>query len=217
MTESPEQAPFCTSDPQIPSGNEAQSVLKPILGFSSSRSLAHRPSPLQLPRTGVIKEDTGPYKNIEIRLSDPTYDLGLGNFGWLLRGDDSVYDDIDLQSEASCGEESCEEMKDIDANMPEEGDDDGSAGEVPDGQEFLDGLDSLEAARPKPSKRQITIPGNRESIWEKPNCLASPPVAIYSGWVDEIAELEASVSMPPGTRYYKVDDSAEADVFDLDG
>ncbi|KAI1356206.1 hypothetical protein F5Y01DRAFT_268902 [Xylaria sp. FL0043] len=235
--------------PQILLENEAQSVLKPILRFSSSRPSARHPPPLQLSRTKFVDEDTEAHKGIAISPSEPTYDLGLGQFG-PSRVDDSPVDelapwwasyqvkirreflnggrvdgfeDIDLQSEAayeeevSCEEEKpCEDMEELSkANMSDEGYETG----ISEGQEFLDGLDNLEAARPKPSKRrQMTIPGNRENIWANPHVLASPcPLASYSGWIDEIADLEASVSLPPGTRYYKVDDQADADESNSDG
>ncbi|KAI1271558.1 hypothetical protein F5Y07DRAFT_382617 [Xylaria sp. FL0933] len=243
-----------TSDepaPQISLENEAQSVLKPILRFSSSRPSARHPPSLQLSRTKVVDVDMGAHKGIKISPSEPTYDLGLGQFG-PSRVDDSPVDelapwwasyqvkirreflnggrvdgfeDIDLQSEAayeeevSCEEEKpCEDIEDLGkANMSDEGYETGPTSVISDGQEFLDGLDNLEAARPKPSKRrQMTIPGNRENIWENPHVLASP-LASYSGWIDEIANLEASLSLPPGTRYYKVDDQAEADESSSDG
>ncbi|KAI0816111.1 hypothetical protein GGR55DRAFT_625277 [Xylaria sp. FL0064] len=132
------QDPSTSDEPtlQISLENEAQPVLKPILQFSSSRPSACRPPPLQLSRTKVVNEDTGAHEGVEISPSEPTYDLGLGQFG-PSRVDDSLVDeqapwwasyrvkirreffnggrvdgfeDIDLQSEAANEKEvSCEE------------------------------------------------------------------------------------------------------------
>ncbi|KAI1430591.1 hypothetical protein GGR50DRAFT_698850 [Xylaria sp. CBS 124048] len=77
------------------------------------------------------------------------------------------------------------------------------------GQDILGELDDLEAARPKRSERNFTIPGNRDGIWEQPKIFAVTQEQEFPDWIDEVAALEASVSMPEGTRYYKVNDPEE--------
>ncbi|KAI1422577.1 hypothetical protein F5Y12DRAFT_612023 [Xylaria sp. FL1777] len=219
MADFSEQVPSSDSNrPTLQVGleNEGGSVLKPIQGFSSSRPDGpNLPSPLQLPHTGAIMEDS---------LSDPTFDLGLGCFGKLSRADDvahelapwwSGYDqakiapeffdgrqvhgfeDIDLQSEEG----------NPDTDVSDDSENNESAKRISGGSEFLEELDNLEAARPKPKKRRhIPIP---EGVWDKPN-FPVPAAREHSDWIDEIAQLEESVSTTRGTRYYTVSESDES-------
>ncbi|KAI1118216.1 hypothetical protein F5Y14DRAFT_447097 [Nemania sp. NC0429] len=71
-------------DLQVVIDNEGWSDLKPVLGYSSLRSSrCPRPLTIQVPSEGVITEDmvTFKFKQVQIRLSSPTFDLGLGCFG----------------------------------------------------------------------------------------------------------------------------------------
>lgn len=79
----------------------------------------------------------------------------------------------------------------------------------PGSRDLLATLDVLEAARPKCGKKQITIPGDREGIWDQMSfqCATSKP----DNWVDEVEALESSASMPEGTRYYQVNDADKND------
>ncbi|KAI0907644.1 hypothetical protein F4824DRAFT_152677 [Ustulina deusta] len=236
MAESLEQTTSCDSDRptlQVTLENEGWSILKPVLGYSSSRSSrTHRPPPLQLTRTGAVTEDLGAHEDVELMLLDHTFDLGLGCFGQPSMVDNDGYDElapwwtgydqvkiaqetfdgrrVHGYEEIDLSEGSCEEERESDTDVPDEGEDNGSASSILGGQEFLEELDNLEAARPKPEKRHITIPGgDREGIWEKPSFPVTTP-GRHADWIDEVAELEALVSMPEGTRYYKVNDPGES-------
>ncbi|KAI0102264.1 hypothetical protein GGR51DRAFT_527640 [Nemania sp. FL0031] len=68
---------------QVNVDKQKWSGLKPITGFFSSRSARTHLSPLlvQSPRTGVITEDMGTLKDVQLSLSNPAFDLGLGCFG----------------------------------------------------------------------------------------------------------------------------------------
>ncbi|KAI0421575.1 hypothetical protein F5X98DRAFT_328719 [Xylaria grammica] len=67
--------------------NHGWSKLKPVLGFSSSRApQTRRPSPLLLSRKVAIEGVVG--TRDELRLREPTFDLGLGCFGQPLRAAD---------------------------------------------------------------------------------------------------------------------------------
>ncbi|KAI1821306.1 hypothetical protein F4861DRAFT_475877 [Xylaria intraflava] len=222
---------------QVIRENEGWSILKPILSFSSVPSRAHRPASLRPSRTGVVIEDMG-YLNVKLRLSAPTFDLGLGCFGhpskivdtgrgeanrdmlqwtdsyqikmaWDLFSGKAIWSDdewIDFQLGGSHGEydASCTDVLDEGAYPILEN-------RISGGQDLLEELDGLEAARPKQKNRRITIPGNREDIWEQPTFSTVVVKQHFEDWIDEVADLEASVSMPEGTRYYKVDDAEVSD------
>lgn len=94
-------------------------------------------------------------------------------------------------------------------DIPTETDYRESGNRSPGSRDLLAALDVLEAARPKSREKQITIPGNREGIWDQPNfqCVTSKP----GDWVDEAEALESSASMPEGTKYYQVHDADNND------
>ncbi|KAI8626435.1 hypothetical protein F5Y19DRAFT_488259 [Xylariaceae sp. FL1651] len=69
-------------------------------------------------------------------------------------------------------------------------------------KDFLEELNDLEAARPEESKQKITIPGDKAGIWDQPTLTV--PKGQFEDWIDEVGALEASDTMPEGTRYYKV-------------
>ncbi|KAI1265378.1 hypothetical protein F5Y18DRAFT_386337 [Xylariaceae sp. FL1019] len=76
------------------------------------------------------------------------------------------------------------------------------------GQDFLAKLDDLEAARPNLTRETTIMPGDRNGIWEQPNFHQHRPVRRFDNWVDEADSLEATASMPEGTRFYKVKESS---------
>ncbi|KAI1310753.1 hypothetical protein F5Y03DRAFT_403082 [Xylaria venustula] len=206
----------------VTSANEGWSILKPILWFSSSRPSRHRPSPLQLPHRVAITEDKEAPKDAAPCPSSSAFDLGLGGFSPSSRADGAPwwasyhqgkiareffagsqvdgYDDIDLHSEAAV-----DELSDYSTDICEDNE---AANSIDDDHEFFEDLDDLEAARPKSEKPQTIIPGNREGIWDQPN-FAVASSGKYSDWIEEVADMEDSVSMPDGARFYQVDDSGE--------
>ncbi|KAI0966142.1 hypothetical protein F4678DRAFT_484375 [Xylaria arbuscula] len=192
--------------------NRGWSTLKPILWFSSSRSSRHRPSPLQLLHRGATTEDIEAPNSAEFALSGPTFDLGLGGFGprreapwWPSYHQGNIaceffdgsrvdsYDDIDL-----CSEADIDEVSDYSTDISE--DNEAANSEFND-HKFFEDLDDLEAAWPKLEERQILIPGNREGIWDQPNFPVASSGKSYD-WIEEVAEMEDSVSMLNGVREF---------------
>ncbi|KAI0553889.1 hypothetical protein F4679DRAFT_528693 [Xylaria curta] len=206
---------------QITIENEGWSSLKPLLSLSSSRSSRNyflRPLPPLLCAITTAEIDA-PY-DVESDISKSTFDLGLGCFGHLSQVTD--YRLAEIEKELIHGNHICSDESWIGFRPEDSGDDEDCythsfdeagchpASHVSGGQDLLKELDDLEAARPKPEKRQAVIPGNREGIWEKLELGASE--LHFDFWVDEIAALEASASMPKGTRYYKVKDVGDCHI-----
>ncbi|KAI3320324.1 hypothetical protein HD806DRAFT_547514 [Xylariaceae sp. AK1471] len=213
---------------QVIVDNAGWSSLKPVLGFSSRSSRTHTPTPLDLPRTGYITEAMGTLKAVKIRLSTPTFDVGLGCFGNPSKLVETGRGELDrlwwadhkqlkVAQELIDGRRIWGDEEWIDFQLEAREEEDSSDSDVSNtlersvyqrrtlgGQDLLEELDDLEAARPTVEKRQISIPGNREGIWEQPDFGASTQQ--FDDWVDEVAALEALASMPEGTRYYKVND-----------
>ncbi|KAI1758331.1 hypothetical protein F4782DRAFT_477507 [Xylaria castorea] len=206
---------------QVGIENEGWSTLKPVLSFSSRSSRTHLPRPsLRLPRKLAMKADIDAPNDVNFKIYRPTFDLGLGCFGHLVKVTD--YHLIETVKELRHGNDvctdeewigfrpggSCEDEEDCSTDALDEGGYHDSVSRISGGQDLLKELDDLEAARPKPGKRQVVIPGNRAGIWEKLEFGASK--LSFDSWVDEIAALEASSSMPKGTRYYKVNDLGDS-------
>ncbi|KAI0450767.1 hypothetical protein F5B21DRAFT_507851 [Xylaria acuta] len=105
---------------------------------------------------------------------------------------------------------SCKDEEDCYIDVFDEGEYHNPGSRISGGQDLLRELDDLEAARPKPGKRRVIVPGNREGIWETPYFGAVK--SDFDSWVDEVAALEASASMPKGTRYYKVKDPGDSTI-----
>ncbi|KAI1741777.1 hypothetical protein F4680DRAFT_446781 [Xylaria scruposa] len=181
--------------------------------YGSSRNHLLRPLPPLLCAVTTAKIDA-PH-DVNSKISKPTFDRGWGYFDHLSQVTD--YRLVEIAKELIHGNHNCSDEAWI-GFQPEDssGDDedcythsfDGAgyhpASHISGGQDFLKELDDLEAARPKSEKRQAAIPGNREGIWE--NLELEAFKLHFDSWVDEIAALEASASMPKGTRYYKVKD-----------
>ncbi|KAJ2988451.1 hypothetical protein NUW58_g3968 [Xylaria curta] len=165
----------------------------------------------------------------KLTLSNPTFDLGLGCFGHLLEMADSgrkepaivqwlrtddgqtktaqellhgnhIREDAG-RTDNQTVKSSSEEERSHSANVSDEGQSCDTANRIFGGEDLLEELDNLEAARPKPETQQ-GMPGNREDIWEKLDF--GTLTSEFDSWVDEVAALEASASMPKGTRYYTV-------------
>jgi hypothetical protein len=171
----------------------------------------------------------------KIKLFAPSFDLGLGCFGHPSklvetgRGElDRLWwadhEQIKAAQEPIDGRETWGDEEWIDFLLGARAEEDSSDSDVPNtlehsvyqrrilgGQDHLEELDDLEAARPKVDEREISIPGNREGIWDQldfsvPSSSSRQQHEQFDNWMDEVAALEASVSMPEGTRYYKVND-----------
>jgi hypothetical protein len=208
-------------------------TLKPVLGFSTSRSLrrASCPAPVKIALTGEMIENVGALKAVKVRLPLPTFDLGLGCFGcpsklintgrgehdglWLadalqlevaqklFEGKMTWSDDewVDFQLQAWLEEESTNSStshSDVSTSTY-------AASSTPSRtfgcKELLEELDDLEAARSDPGEQENST--SREGAWRSGSQISrqSPPEA-FDNWIDAIAALEESVSMPAGTRYY---------------
>ncbi|KAI0441418.1 hypothetical protein F4803DRAFT_523344 [Xylaria telfairii] len=177
--------------------NEGWSNLQPVSSFFTSRS-SRSQFPhhlLRLPRIAITTNETDA-PNDDKSKPHPTFDLGLGCFG--ARPDELTKsaDESLIGNQIRTDESSSEEDESY-------SDDSEPASRISGGSDLLVELDHLEAARPKPEKQRDVMPGDREGIWE-----ASAPAKLnFDSWIDEIAALEASDSMPKGTRYYKVEGS----------
>ncbi|KAH8164081.1 hypothetical protein CIB48_g4172 [Xylaria polymorpha] len=189
--------------------NEGWSNLQPVLSFSASRSSrssrSQLPHPLlRLPRVATTTHETDALNDVKSR---PTFDLGLGCFGDPLP--DARPDELTSADESLNGNQTRTNESQIGASYEDEeesySDDSDPASRISGGSDLLRDLDNLEAARPKPEK-QAVMPGDKEGIWRTPN-----PVKLnFDSWIDEIAALEESDSMPKGTRYYKVEGSGDS-------
>ncbi|KAI0864556.1 hypothetical protein F4860DRAFT_510888 [Xylaria cubensis] len=200
---------------QVDIENEGWSSLKPVPSLSSSRSSrTHLPHPLSPLSCAVTTAEIDAPNNVNSKISRPTFDLSLC-FGHLSQATDCR--PIEIAKELIHGNHICSDEVWIGYRLKDSGEDEEDcythsfdeagyhpASHISGGQDLLKELDDLEAAQPKPEKRQAMIPGNREGIWKNPELGASE--LHFDSWVDEIAALEASASMPKGTRYYKVKD-----------
>ncbi|KAI0483891.1 hypothetical protein F4859DRAFT_417451 [Xylaria cf. heliscus] len=193
---------------QVSNENNDSPNPQPVLSFSSSRSSRTQPPHLSLspPCIATTTQDTDTLEGVKSSGSKSTY---LGRF--TSKRSETAFD-VDISGEEDyeeedCEEEDCEEEDYEEEDYEEEEYDDGDYEEGDydeadyDQDDLLEVLDGLEAAWPKPEKRQDLIPGNREAIWDMPDQLR------FDSWVDEVAALEASISMPEGTRYYKAKDT----------
>ncbi|KAI8950290.1 hypothetical protein F4801DRAFT_549870 [Xylaria longipes] len=216
---------------QVMVENEEWPNLQPVLSFSSSEYAQTQLSLPSLPlprREGVIKGiDT--CKDINARLPNSAFDRS--------KVIDACCDELDVTSPLSTdycqikttqeilhGKQVCvnaecinlqpggsyENGEDCYTDVSGEGEYHNPASRISGGQDLLEELDDLEAARPKPEKRRVVIPGNREGIWEALDFGAVE--SSFDSWVDEVAALEASASMPKGTRYYKVRDLRDSTI-----
>ncbi|KAI0539049.1 hypothetical protein GGR58DRAFT_465673 [Xylaria digitata] len=204
MAESLEQITCCDNDQpclEVLVENKGWSNLKPVIGFFSSRSSGtRRPFPLRLSHAGVIPEDN----KLELRLSEPAFDLGLGCFDQPSQVACASYDEPILwwtgYHEIKIGQEIFDGRRiygfeEIDLDT-DKGEYYGSLNSVSGGREFLEKVDNLEAVRPTPKKRHTVIPS--DSIWDKANFGVGTPER-YFDLIDEAVALE-------GTRYYEVND-----------
>ncbi|KAI2628275.1 hypothetical protein GGS21DRAFT_528515 [Xylaria nigripes] len=202
--------------------NEGWSALQPILGFSSSTasSRARCPPSLSLQRTEVVTEDMKSPSDLRPGVSAPAFDHGLGCFGYPYKvvetGQSEPMSDSLCRADTSQIKTTQELFDgkgtwgdDCSSPMLEEGECPVWEDRIYGGQDLLEELDDLEAARPKQEK-EIVIPGNRDDIWERPNLRTVNQDQLFGDWIDEVAALEASVSMPQGTRYYTVNDPTES-------
>jgi len=73
-------------------------------------------------------------------------------------------------------------------------------------KELLDELDDLEAARSEPGEQEDSMSDEKAGGSGSQSSCQSP-LETFNNWIDEVAALEESASMPPGTRYYKVKDA----------
>ncbi|CAJ2505105.1 Uu.00g124990.m01.CDS01 [Anthostomella pinea] len=71
-------------------------------------------------------------------------------------------------------------------------------------EDLLGQLDNLEAARGEELVSPQTMPGNCEGIWDEVDFTSRGTARQYDDWMDEADDLEATATMPGGTRYYRV-------------
>ncbi|KAI1814887.1 hypothetical protein GGS20DRAFT_546253 [Poronia punctata] len=210
--------------PEVRVDNNGWSTPKLILRFSSSKSLrASPPAPISVPRDTVeMSVDVTSQIAVGVKARHPTFDLGLGCFGSTQKLVDTCEGeyallppaDIRLAKDLSDGNMKWGDDEWLDFQFGQKVED--SSDSVMtcgteatdrdfDSDDHLDELDKLEAARPESEVLlQDCMPGNREGIWDSQVPAGKLVPNPYDSWVEEMADFEEAVSMPEGTRYYKV-------------
>ncbi|KAI0022822.1 hypothetical protein F4780DRAFT_777286 [Xylariomycetidae sp. FL0641] len=201
----------------------------PVNSFSGHRGKA--PKALDLVKEGEIQEDPVRLVAVKVSLAAPSFDPGLGCFGNALKVVETGKGELanlwyldalevsaakDLQSgeltwdtgdwlhsqrRAQKGYKGESLLEGSDPSDTSESSEEDVRQELM-ADSFLGRLDNLESAEPKVTKVQ-TMPGDREGIWDDPDPTPQAPQKEYEDWVEAADDVEASASLPAGTRFYK--------------